>query len=223
MTRRRGGLRRPGEWIGREVALLLALGVSVAGAEAARFPALFGTREVRSANLAPFPKWTGMLARDLADRDLDEGSCASATFNRCHLRDWRAFLDRIRDRNPMAQLDAVNRYMNQAPYIIDPRNYGVPDYWATPHQFLARDGDCEDYAIAKYMSLKALGWDPGAMRVVVLRDLNLQIAHAVLVVYRDDVAWMLDNQIETVVDAARIQHYRPYYSINEDGWWLHRP
>lgn len=73
------------------------------------------------------------------------------------------------------------------------------------------------------MSLRALGWDNDHMRIVVLKDLNLDIAHAVLVVYRDGLAWVLDNQIGEVVAADRIRHYRPYYSINEDSWWLHRP
>ena len=34
---------------------------------------------------------------------------------------------------------------------------------------------------------------------------------------------MLDNQIPEVAPVAGIHHYRPYYSINETGWWLHDP
>ena len=112
--------------------------------------------------------------------------------------------------------------MNGVPYITDIRNYGVDDYWATPKQFLYRDGDCEDYAIAKYMSLRALGFTPEELRVVVLQDLNLRIAHAVLVVYLDQQGLILDNQIKRVVDQEKIHHYSPYYSINETAWWLHK-
>ena len=43
-------------------------------------------------------------------------------------------------------------------YLEDLANYGLPDYWATPLQFLDRDGDCEDYAIAKFVSLRELGF-----------------------------------------------------------------
>ncbi len=114
--------------------------------------------------------------------------------------------------------------MNEAPYITDIRNYGVDDYWATPKQFLDRDrdGDCEDYAIAKYMSLRSLGYTPADIRLVVLQDNNLRIAHAVLVAYVDGTAFVLDNQIKQVVEHSRIRHYSPYYSINESGWWLHK-
>ena len=123
----------------------------------------------------------------------------------------------------MDKIIAVNAYMNRKRYIIDPRNYGVRDYWATPAQFLSRNGDCEDYAIAKYMSLRSLGFKDSQLRIVVLQDLNLDLAHAILVVYHNGRAYVLDNQIETVVPADRVYHYKPYYSINEHYWWLHRP
>ncbi|MCH7710387.1 MAG: hypothetical protein IH903_01990, partial [Proteobacteria bacterium] len=60
------------------------------------------------------------------------------------------------------------------------------------------------------------------MRIVVLQDMNLRLAHAVLVVYLDDEAFVLDNQIRWVVKESTIRHYRPYYSVNETSWWLHR-
>ncbi len=120
------------------------------------------------------------------------------------------------------QLSAVNRFFNRAPYVLDPVNWGVPDYWASPGQFAAKDGDCEDYAIAKYLALRRLGVPARAMRIVVLEDRNLNTDHAVLAV-RDAEGriWILDNQTPVVVKAERIRHYRPVYSINEEAWWLH--
>ena len=53
----------------------------------------------------------------------------------------------------MQQLDAVNRYMNKHQYITDIVNWGVTDYWETPREFFLKDGDCEDFAIAKFKSL----------------------------------------------------------------------
>ncbi len=177
------------------------------------YPPLFGTREVLSTNVNRFPKWTGMLER----------FCLGTTLARCPVGEWNELVERLRGAEPMAQLESVNRHMNGSPYITDQRNYHRSDYWATPRQFFRRDGDCEDYAIAKYMSLRALGWDSDDMRIAVVRDLNLRIAHAILIVYSDGVAWVLDNQIKRVVAADRIWHYRPYYSINETAWWLHKP
>ena len=60
------------------------------------------------------------------------------------------------------------------------------------------------------------------MRIVIVQDLNLKVAHAILAVYVDGTIKILDNQIKQVVDAETIRHYRPIYSVNEDAWWLHR-
>jgi len=102
---------------------------------------------------------------------------------------------------------------------------GKPFYGGTyypPGQFLGRNGDCEDYAIARFMSLRALGFDDRLLRIVVLGDLTPLLAHAVLVVYYQGEALVLDNQIESVLPASAIRHYRPIYSLNEHNWWLHR-
>jgi predicted transglutaminase-like cysteine proteinase len=186
------------------------------------FPPLFGSREIRSSKMALFPKWQGALERYFNERSLENTPCTATQFNRCQLREWTGFVEGLRGSDPTVQVDEINRYLNRKRYIIDPRNYGVPDYWATPRQFLYRDGDCEDYAITKYLSLRILGFPASQMRIVVLRDLNLRAAHAVLVVYMDNVAWILDNQIASVVNAETIRHYQPIYSINEENWWLHR-
>ncbi|MBI3453477.1 MAG: transglutaminase-like cysteine peptidase [Rhodospirillales bacterium] len=186
-------------------------------------PPIFGTQEIGNANLAPFRKWTGMLDRQALEQPLYDGPCTARRFNRCHLQEWRELLADLANEDRLTQLYQVNRFMNRVPYITDPVNYGLPDYWATPLQFAAKDGDCEDYAIAKYFSLKALGVPASDMRIVVLDDLNLRIPHAVLVVYLEGRALVLDNQISRVVTADSIRHYRPVYSINEQGWWLHRP
>jgi len=202
-------------------ALALVLAAQPAAGRTA-YPALFGSKEVRSDKLELFTKWTAALARAFDERRLADAPCTETAFNRCHFAAWRRFLDSLDGRDRTAQLEAVNRYMNRKRYIVDPRNYGVRDYWAAPGQFLSRDGDCEDYAIAKFMSLKALGFTNDDMRIVVLQDLNLGVAHAILVVYLDGRALVLDNQIEDVVSTDVVVHYRPIYSINEHHWWLHR-
>ncbi len=180
---------------------------------------LFGTREIRSPNLQPFKKWGGVLARYRIQRDLETRPC---TGQGCGLRHWRNFLVSLKGRAPVYQINAVQRYVNQVRYIADARNNGAKDHWATPAEFFGRGGDCEDYAISKYLSLRALGFDPNAMRIVVLRDTSLGIPHAVLVVANGGQRLVLDNQLRVVVAAEKIRHYRPYYSINENFWWRHK-
>jgi len=183
---------------------------------------LFGSREKQSRNLKPFPKWTGVLNRYFADKDLPKTDCESSKFNDCHLADWQAFLDGIKNEDKAKQISDVNEYMNNVSYINDPKNYQIPDHWATPGQFFNKNGDCEDYAIAKFMSLRALGFTNDEMRIVVLQDLNLKIPHAVLAVYLDGQPQLLDNQIKKVVPAKSVFHYKPIYSMNEESWWLHK-
>lgn len=182
---------------------------------------VFGATSIRSENLTLFPKWRGALARYFAERQVAQ-DCTAGLFSRCDLAEWQAFLESQQGRDPLLQLEAVNGHMNRHRYVIDPRNWGVEDYWATPLQFFDRDGDCEDYAIAKFMSLRALGWPSSRLRIVVVNDLNLRLQHAVLVVELDDAAYVLDNQSPTVMRADRIRHYAPVYSVGEESWWLHR-
>jgi predicted transglutaminase-like cysteine proteinase len=180
---------------------------------------IFGAQETRHEGLKPFPKWTEALERHLKTKQKDEGSCEATLFNRCHYKEWIKLLEEVRGKPPEYQLGKINYYMNRHRYIIDPINWGVRDYWAVPAQFFRKDGDCEDYAIAKYMSLRALGWDADKLRIIVLQDLNLRIAHAILAVYMVDKVLLLDNQISIVVDSRQVRHYKPFYAVNENGWW----
>jgi predicted transglutaminase-like cysteine proteinase len=206
---------------------LLAAAILVAprAGEAAADPSprLFGTTEIRSTNLKPFPKWTDMLARHLAEQKRGDTPCSPTPFERCGVRRWLEFIESEREKPRAEQLEAVNRHLNLHRYVLDIVNYGIDDYWATPREFAVKDGDCEDYAIAKYVTLKMLGWTDAELRVVVLQDTNLNVAHAVLAVYVEGRAMILDNQTRQVLPSEAIRHYRPYYSINESGWWLHRP
>jgi len=208
-------------------ALALVGGTTTAQAQAV---GIFGAVETARKGLKPFPKWTGVLRRNIREiaqikeTTKKKGQCEATLFTKCYYDNWQKLIAYNRNAPPGGQLDSVNRYMNRARYIIDPINWGVRDYWASPLQFFRKDGDCEDYAIAKYLTLRALGWKVESMRIVVLQDLNLKIAHAILSVYYNGKILLLDNQIVQVVDSKTVRHYQPIYSVNENGWWrLRRP
>ncbi|TNF38829.1 MAG: hypothetical protein EP315_00610, partial [Gammaproteobacteria bacterium] len=138
-------------------------------------------------------------------------------------RRWHEFLGSIRNLPALEQIRRVNAFANQQQYILDIENYGVEDYWATPRQFLYNNGDCEDYAITKMLSLKQLGFDVSRLRIVVLQDTNLRIPHAVLAVDIKGDILIMDNQIEEVISHQHIVHYVPIYSVNEKQWWMYLP
>ena len=180
---------------------------------------IFGFKEYAHTDLKPFPKW-----RKVLDTYKDEpGDCESGRLNACAYEKWQELISELKGKPKKFQLERVNTYINLYRYILDPINWGVKDYWEIPKEFFARFGDCEDYAIVKYFTLRSLGWDAEDMKIIVLQDLNLQIAHAVLAVQIDDKEMVLDNQIGLVIESRRIRHYRPIYSVNEQGWWRYKP
>ena len=188
------------------------------------YAGLWGTQEIQGQNLKPFPKWRRVL--DEMPKDEQDASlpCLTDTPTKgCGLQMWRQFVDRLANEPIEKKLEKTNDFMNRHIYITDPVNWGVADYWASLREFMYRDGDCEDYAIAKYVTLRAAGVPASRLRVVVLRDLNLNIDHAILV-YKDPKQGnlILDNQIKQITPERVIHHYQPVFSINEDAWWLHR-
>ena len=191
------------------------IGAAAGAAKLGANASLFGTTETRSTKMGLFKKWSGAMAKAVAEQ-ADTKAFAEK------FKDWVVFLEPLRDKDAMVQLKAVNAFMNKSKYIQDNKNWGVKDYWASPGEFLDNFGDCEDYAIAKYMALKFLGFDVTKMRIVVIQDLNLKIGHAILAVYIDNRILILDNQIKIVADSRKIRHYKPIYSINEQAWWRHR-
>lgn len=194
--------------------------LAIAAANTPARAELFGKVDTPFTDLRPFPKWTGVLDRYFAELAATNANCATTNFNRCHYKEWKTFTESVRALPKDRQLDAVNTFFNNHRYIVDPINWGIADYWETPGQFFARNGDCEDYAIAKYMTLRDLGWDVGKMRVVVVQDMNLNLVHAILAVEAEPTKTViLDNQLAVVIDPRRIKHYRPIYAVNEDGWW----
>ena len=203
-------------------ALIVAMTISPVQAATSTKIKLFGTSEKSSTKLGKFTKWGATLDRYLKEEPSELKKCRPSAVEKCHIARWRIFLKQIAKEQPSQQLERVNTYVNKWLYKVDPRVYRKKDYWATPVQFFNKSGDCEDYAITKYISLAHLGFDKDQMRIVILQDLNLKVPHAVLVVYLDGKALVLDNQIKQVVSASRIRHYTPIYSINEKKWWIHR-
>ena len=170
---------------------------------------------------AIFPKWSGVMEKSYAwDADFD-GVCGDIVGRPCGLADWQAVLARLEGERPMVQLDRVNRLMNQVRYREDSDTWGRSDYWATPGEFFAYGGDCEDFAVAKYYSLRMLGYPAESMRIVVLEDLRLERTHAVLVVELGGRELMLDNQYATLVDWRSAEDYQPFYSVNEETFEIH--
>lgn len=181
--------------------------------KASYHPKLFGSTEKRSTSLKAFTKWTTMFERFNASLNSNSGSGEISKLQRD--------LQELKDMPLNKMVVRVNDMMNAKRYVTDQANYGQTDYWATPVEFLNRGGDCEDYAIAKYTALKALGVPENRLRIAIVQDLQKNVPHAILIVYTDQGAMVLDNQMKAAVSVDRVTHYKPIFSINQEAWWLH--
>jgi predicted transglutaminase-like cysteine proteinase len=205
--------------------LLVALAAGMApGSARAAGTFLFGTAEaVAQLDDAPAQWWRAL--REIAREAPVVDACRRAR-GRCPnpgTSDWLQLLGSLAGAPELEQVRAVHGFVNRWAYRSDLPNHGRSDLWAAPVEFFARSGDCEDYAIAKYVSLRRLGFAPERLRLVVLEDTARGIAHAVLAVYLGGEIWILDNLADEPLPQARLPHYVPYYSLNEAGRWVHAP
>jgi predicted transglutaminase-like cysteine proteinase len=197
----------------KDVPARVAFQQAAAYAPMGHYPKIFGSSEKQSRSLSAFTKWTDMFDRFDAALNTNNGQKTMTEF--------KSQIDFLRGLPMNKMVSGVNDIVNRIPYINDSNIYGKTDHWATPMEFINNGGDCEDFAITKYVALRALGIPEERMRILVLQDLQKNIPHAVLVVYTDNGPVLLDNQIKTVTHVERVSHYKPIFSINRDSWWLH--
>lgn len=134
---------------------------------------------------------------------------------------WFALREKIESSDDFAKAKAVNTFFNTWPYRTDDVVWGVPEYWATPEEFLEKSGDCEDYAITKYYAMRSLGVSADKLRVVAVKDTIRGIGHAVLTIFINDTAYVLDNLSPYVLEHTVLKNYKPQFSVNEHYRWGH--
>jgi len=120
-------------------------------------------------------------------------------------------------------LRKTNEFMNQVPYYSDSVLWNQEDYWATPVEMLSIfGGDCEDYSIAKYLSLKELGIPAERLRITYVKAKSVGESHMVLAYYpRPDAdPLILDNLVKEIKPASQRPDLEPVYSFNDDDIWL---
>jgi predicted transglutaminase-like cysteine proteinase len=184
--------------------------------------ALFGSVELKSNSLKGLPQWTRVLGAVTMERKAFDDCAANA--NLCTspiLKTWRRIITTAAALPRGKRIKAVNDFFNRWPYKQDRELYGVSEYWATPKEFMARSGDCEDYSIAKYFALRKLGFKKEELRVVILMDTIRGIGHAVLAFYAEDRILILDSLSNLILPHSRYKHYVPQYSMNETTRWAH--
>lgn len=148
----------------------------------------------------------------------DEGSA--------FLNAWLTLLGEQRDQPPIQQLEHINGFFNRhITFTEDQLLWREKDYWATPLQTMGvRGGDCEDFSIAKYISLLELGIPADKLRLIYVRaktEGSVQ-AHMVLGYFTepDAVPLILDNLNPDILPANKRTDLTPVFSFNSQGLWL---
>ena len=121
------------------------------------------------------------------------------------------------------QLREVNRFFNHFEYREDREHWGEEDYWATPAEFLGtHGGDCEDFVIAKYFTLRRLGVPDERLYLTYVKALDLNVAHMVLSYFPtpSSIPQILDNYNPEILRADRRRDLLPVYSFNARSLFL---
>jgi predicted transglutaminase-like cysteine proteinase len=165
-------------------------------------------------------KWLGVERRlddervQLALCDGDRDRCVSPA-----ALQFLAIVDIARTREGRARLGEINRAINLAIRpMSDLAQYGATDVWSSPLvTFASGAGDCEDYAIAKFVALRQAGIAPEDLRIVIMRDTVGGEDHAVAAARLDGHWLMLDNRRMAMVEDANVRNYRPLFVIDQYG------
>ncbi|CAG22454.1 transglutaminase-like cysteine peptidase [Photobacterium profundum] len=136
---------------------------------------------------------------------------------------WRNIVNDNASQDIDTKLREVNDFFNQLIFIDDIKLWGKEDFWATPLEFLGVGaGDCEDFSIAKYFSLRELGVADNKLRLVYVKALELNQFHMVVAYYPtpSSVPLLLDNLDGDIKPATKRPDLLPIYSFNASKLWL---
>ena len=125
------------------------------------------------------------------------------------------------------QLIGVNAFFDEhIQYATDDIVFKQKDYWATPSELFGHSrGDCEDYAIAKYVALLHLGIDSSKLRLIYVKAKigrsRVTQAHMVLGYYDSPSSdpLVLDSLVSNVLPGSQRTDLIPVFSFNDSGIW----
>lgn len=136
---------------------------------------------------------------------------------------WEELMRTHRGSPELKKLQQVNAYFNALPWLSDEQHWGKRDYWATPLEMMGTyGGDCEDYAVAKFITLVHMGGDPMRMRITYVRAARLRQLHMVVASYAKPGSQplILDNLIPQIKSGSQRSDLIPVYSFNTAGLWV---
>jgi predicted transglutaminase-like cysteine proteinase len=141
------------------------------------------------------------------------------------LKAWVAIIHDDSNATDMEKLIKVNCFFNKMSFIEDEKNWGSKDYWATPVEFLRTSGgDCEDFALAKFFTLKAMGIDERKLFMTYAKTLSPRRAHMVVTYHptQEDEPLILDNLSNEIKPAGKRADLLLVFSFNCSNYCMIR-
>jgi predicted transglutaminase-like cysteine proteinase len=164
-------------------------------------------------------KWNGVVADIRAEKDILDRCRSDARHCPAAAQRFLAIIAEGRNHEGRARIGVINRAINLA---IQPESdlaqWGVEDRWSSPLATLTSGrGDCEDYAIAKYVALLEAGIADTDIRLIIVRDIATGDDHAVVAARVDEKWIILDNRRLTLLEDVAMPHVLPLFALDQQG------
>jgi len=179
----------------------------------------FGLKAVPVTGGGLLAKWEGVTGEIRAESDVLARCRVHASLCPAAAQKFLAVIAEGRAHQGRARLGLINRAINMAVVpMSDLAQWGVPDHWSAPLETLTTGrGDCEDYAIAKYVALLQAGVAADDVRLVIVHDLAFAQDHAVVAARLDGKWIMLDNRRLVLLQDVEMPSVQPLFVLDDSG------
>jgi predicted transglutaminase-like cysteine proteinase len=179
----------------------------------------FGLFTFRAPENTLWRKWRGLESDIAKERTILEQCRENAAGCPSHAAQFLRLINAVKSKAGRERLDEANRAVNQViRYVSDFAQHGEADRWTAPlATFATGKGDCEDYAIAKYIALAEAGFPREDLRLVMGRDRAIRQDHAVLAARLDGHWLILDSRRSELIDDGELSNFTPMFAINDRG------
>jgi predicted transglutaminase-like cysteine proteinase len=179
----------------------------------------FGLFTFRAPEGTLWRKWRGVEADMVKDQAVLDRCRTDAEACPAFAARFLRLIDAVKSKSGRARLDEANRAVNAAiRYVSDFVQFGEADRWSAPlATFATGKGDCEDYAIAKYVALREAGFPQEELRLVLVRDHAVRQDHAILAARLDERWLILDNRRSELIADSDASSLTPLFAINHRG------
>lgn len=142
---------------------------------------------------------------------------------RIRLEKLVSLLNKLDKKSNIKKLEAVNDFFNKIDYSTDLKIWNKKDYWASRTEFISvANGDCEDYVIAKYFSLRQLGIPPEQIFLTYVKAIKYRQSHMILTYFetKNSIPLVLDNINKKILPSTKRRDLRPLFSFNGEKIYM---